>query len=230
MMASRARVLPLMAAFVAVALLGCGGTAPAPAHCGHDCRVYRGEPTATPECRVPEDCGAPAHTQTMQCIAGGRCVPVCEHHWGDCDEAFRNGCEQAIADRHYCPGDPRIGAVSEPSVSFRVRYDEAGTDADKHLLARALAGDTADLERCYRTALAREPGLSGESAYRITFSQAGAVDHLERLASAVEDPTLKQCEEHALRSARLDERPESVARQLTVDIQFEPGGPDTDAE
>ncbi|HTU61903.1 MAG TPA: hypothetical protein VMF89_25775 [Polyangiales bacterium] len=219
-----------MAAWVVVALVACGGTVRAPASCGQDCRVYRGEAPAVPECRVPEDCGAPPHTQTMQCIAGGRCVPVCEHHWGDCDEAFRNGCEQAIADRHYCPGDPRIGAVSEPSVSFRVHHDEAGADADKHALARALAGYTADLERCYGTMLAREPGRSGESAYRITFSQAGTVEHLERIASAFEDPTLTECEEHALRGAKLDRSARSEVRLITIDIQFAPGGPDTEVE
>jgi hypothetical protein len=167
----------------------------------------------------------------MQCIAGGRCIPVCEHHWGDCDEEFRNGCEHAIADRHYCPGDPRIGAVSDPSVSFLVRHDEAtSADPNRHVLARSLAVQTADLQQCYQRSLAHQPGLAGESAYRMTFTEAGTSERIERLASAAADPTLTQCEERALSGAKIETSDHSAARQFIVEITFAPGGPDTDAE
>jgi hypothetical protein len=167
----------------------------------------------------------------MQCISGGRCVPVCEHHWGDCDEDFHNGCEQSIADRHYCPGDPRIGAVSDPSVSFFVREDETNmTDPNRQTLARSLVTQTADLQRCYQTVLARNPGLAGESAYRITFSEAGAAHSLNRLAIAPDDPTLSQCAEQAVRATKIDRSDHPGAPRFIVEIAFAPGGPDTDAE
>ena len=228
-----------MATLLAVLLLACGGAARAPVAstrhartaCGRDCRIYRGDQLAVPECHVPEDCGTPPHIQAMQCIAGGRCVPVCQHHWADCDEQFRNGCEQAIADRHYCPGDPRIGAVSDPSVSFLVRHDEAtGADTSEKLLARSLATQASLLQRCYQAMLARHPELAGESVYRITFSEAGDAKRSERLDSATEDPTLTRCEEHALRGVRIDQTERTGDRHFLVEVMFAPGGPDTEAE
>jgi hypothetical protein len=227
-------------AFLALAFLlssACIGAARAPtaqgAHseCQGDCRLYRGEPLTHPECRVPEDCGGPPHTQTMQCISGGRCQPVCEHYWGDCDRNFRNGCEQSIADRHYCPGDARIGARSDPSVAFFIREERTkDADTDRHVLARSLAAQTTELERCYRSALTVKPQLGGEAAYRLIFSERGRAESVERLETGPDDQRLMQCAEHAVSAATIDPMAHGEVRIFVVEVVFAPGGPDEDGE
>jgi hypothetical protein len=200
-----------------------------PSHaCGDNCRWYRGEPLATPECRVPEDCGQPPHTQGMQCISGGRCIPICQHHWGDCNDSHRDGCEQAIVDAHYCPGDRRIGAVSEPAIAFFIRDPSpASVEGQRQHLTRSLAGQINDLQACYQASLANNPTLSGSSGYRLTFSDAGVVLTIDQIEPGPGDRELAGCTETALRAAKISE--ENVgARAFIVEVSYDPGGPDAD--
>jgi hypothetical protein len=207
----------------------CGGGAfqTSPHHGCANCRWYRGEPLAVPECRVPEDCGQPSNTYGMQCIFGGRCVPVCEAYWGDCNKDYRDGCEQAIDDSYYCPGDPRIGAVAGPAVVFFVRDPSPpSVEGQRQHLTRSLAAQIADLQACYRAALASNPTLAGSSGYRLLFSDAGSVLTAQQLELGPDDHGLTRCTEHALRAARIAEQ-HVGPRAFIVEVSFDPGGPDS---
>ena len=194
--------------------------------CGRNCRWFRGEPPAVRQCRLPEDCGAPPNTQAMQCVADGRCVPVCHPHWGNCNDDYRDGCEQAIVDRYYCAGDPRIGAHADPAVVLFVREPSpAGAEDQRQPLTRSLTEQLGALNACYRSALSRDPTLADASSYRLEFSDEGRVLAVERTDSVPGGP-LNQCAQDALRAARISVRDGGDLRSVTVDITFDPGGPE----
>lgn len=161
----------------------------------------------------------------MQCISGGRCIPICHHHWGDCNDSYRDGCEQAIVDTHYCPGDARIGAEADPAIAFFIR-DPAppSVEGQRQQLTRSLATQIDGLQACYRASLANTPTLSGSSGYRVTFTDAGAVLNAEQIEPGPDDRELTRCTETALRAAQISE--ENVGpRTFIVEVSYDPGGP-----
>lgn len=75
-----------------------------------------------PACSSDADCGIREHAKQVVCQHGAFCMAVCEDHWGDCNDDYRDGCEQSIEHRVYCKGDPRIGSTAQRrSISINTR-------------------------------------------------------------------------------------------------------------
>jgi hypothetical protein len=156
-------------------------------------RIYQ-TPKSAGECTESSDCGTRPHATTMLCRPGDHCYPVCEDHWGDCNGDYRDGCEQAIADARYCPGDPRLNPAEPPGVVFKHEGDTKGPgrfnaeDVDRALIERNEA-----LNKCYGAALQSDPRLHGSVVYDVTLGAAGKVVRVEKVEADFDSRAADQC-------------------------------------
>jgi hypothetical protein len=194
---ARARTLAFVGAWLACA---CGGTSPP-----HTQRftVYEWKPrilhseehqAGASECTNNADCGTHPHTKETLCYHFSFCMNICEDHWGDCNEDYRDGCEQSIDHRIYCAGDPRIGAYSPPTVATWADGPAEGHGHYNSLrMSRVLDHWLPGLQHCYEQVLATDPKLEATLSYKLTVGTSGRVVDAAFVQSDIESPALKVC-------------------------------------
>jgi hypothetical protein len=144
----------------------------------------------------------------MQCIMGGRCITVCEDHWGDCNETYRDGCGLPIKDCVYCDGDPRIDELAQPIVGLFSNDEGSGPGHfDSSVFARGLGEQHARLTACYKALLKKLPDLHGLLLYRFTLDESGRISRMELVPGSAESQELERCVTEVVANVRFDHGP-----------------------
>jgi hypothetical protein len=149
----------------------------------------------------------------MLCQHDGSCQTLCEKHWGDCNDDYRDGCETPIEHKVYCAGDPRIAEekvdhYNPPEVSLHREGEEVGPGHfDGSQFTYRLECYLHALESCYRRVLATHPKLEAITFYDFTLGSDGRLIAPKLVQTNVDSSELRACVVTFAEAVRFEEGP-----------------------
>lgn len=230
----RSRSLVLTLALASLVAFACGNAPPS--RCSYSdfnrmpcekgqCRVFPKVKMANPiQCATASDCGIRPHTEDMMCISGGYCIAVCEDHWGNCNDDYRDGCETPIKHRLYCDGNPRINEVAEPMAGFFAEDEGVGPGRfDWRAFALGLGEHNPRLEKCYKKLLTTTTDLNGVIVYKFTLGESGRITSAKVVRNNTGSRQLEACVADVATNMCFDQGPKGGPITYTYRVVFSSG-------
>jgi len=136
-------------------------------------------------------------------------MAVCEDHWGDCNDDYRDGCEQPIEHRVYCNGDSRIREYSPATIDLYQDGHAGPGELDAASFDRQLERDKPALQSCYDRTLEQDTKLEATLRYRFHIDKDRDQLSASLIASEPRSDQLESCVNSWAASIRLEQSPKN---------------------